>query len=83
MTIQPDRHQLLRQRWAADDEAKGKAKGKAKTLLRVLDHRGIDVDEQTRERITSCTVSATIDLWIDRALDASSTDDLFDSTRKR
>lgn len=74
MTTQTHRYQsLLRQEWT--DE--GRAEGKASSLLRILEHRGITVDEQARERITGCTDSPTIDRWIDRAFDATGIDDLF------
>ena len=49
----------------------GKAEMGAEYLLRTLAARGIPVDEQTRQRIMSCTDVATLDQWFERALNAT------------
>ena len=61
----------------AEGEAKGKAEGEAKALLRILRRRGIAVDEAARERITACRDLDQLDHWFDRAFDIDHTDDLF------
>jgi hypothetical protein len=60
----------------AEGEALGEAKGRAETLLRILRHRGIAVPDDAQERILSCSDSAILDSWIDRALDAHSITDV-------
>ncbi|MFJ4690993.1 hypothetical protein [Streptomyces sp. NPDC088766] len=55
----------------------GKAEDRASLVLRVLDKRGVDVPEGTRERITSCTDLDTLTLWFDRSLTATTAEDLF------
>ncbi|MEU1727762.1 hypothetical protein [Nonomuraea sp. NPDC005692] len=65
--------QMLR----AEGEAKGRAEGEAKALLRMLDRRGVVVPDVVRERILSCTDTAVIDTWIDRAVHATSLSDIF------
>ena len=57
-------------------EAKGEAKGKAGAILRVLGRRGIEVDDESRERIESCTDLAVLDGWLDRSFDVASASDL-------
>jgi hypothetical protein len=55
----------------AEGEAKGKAKGKAESILAVLAAREIPVSDPIRERILSCTDIDTLDVWIKRAVVAS------------
>jgi hypothetical protein len=52
--------------------------GKTASLLTVLDARGIDVPDDARARITSCSDLYQLDSWIRRAVTADSIDDLFD-----
>ncbi|PSJ27649.1 hypothetical protein B7P34_16495 [Streptosporangium nondiastaticum] len=59
---------------------KGEAKGRAAAsamVLRVLAHREILVPEAARERITSCTDLDVLERWMDRALTASTIEELF------
>lgn len=55
----------------------GSAKGQAHAILRVLARRNIAVSDEQRERITACTDGETLDRWLDLAVTASSTDELF------
>ena len=55
----------------------GRAEGHAEAILRVLERHGIDVTDADRERILTCRDLATLDLWLDRALDAKDVEDLF------
>lgn len=55
----------------------GRAQGQAASLLRVLEARGIPVDDTTRERITNCTDVAVLDTWLDKAATATSVEGLF------
>ena len=58
----------------AKGEARGKALGKAEGILAVLAARGLLVSDALRERILGCTEVATLDVWIRRAVVASSAD---------
>jgi hypothetical protein len=61
----------------AQGEAKGKAEGAAKALLRVLERRAITVSDAQREKILACTDIATLEGWLDKAVTAASSDELF------
>lgn len=61
----------------AEGKAQGKAEDRASLILRVLDKHGISVNEDTRDRITSCTDLDTLALWFDRALTATTAEALF------
>ena len=52
--------------------------GEAKAMLLVLDARGIDVPNDTRERIMRCTDLAQLETWVRRAAMVSTVDELFD-----
>ena len=62
--------ELLRQEAVA--EAKGKAKMRARSVLMVLETRGIAVSEAQREKILSCHDLDRLDRWLRRATLASS-----------
>ncbi len=55
----------------------GQTQGRAEDILRLLTLRGIDIPEAARERITDCTDLETLSTWFDRAVTATSTDELF------
>ncbi|GAA2317868.1 hypothetical protein GCM10010149_82850 [Nonomuraea roseoviolacea subsp. roseoviolacea] len=54
------------------------ARGKAKALLRILHHRGVPVEPAVRERIMSCSDTDLIEVWVVRALNVTTADELFD-----
>jgi hypothetical protein len=56
---------------------KGMEKAKAEYILRILHTRGLTVTEQQREKVTSCTDSAQLDRWFDRALTAATAAEVF------
>jgi len=58
--------------------AEGRAEGQATMLLRVLQARGLDLSDELRERILSCSDSETLNAWADRAVIAKSADEIFD-----
>ncbi|MFC7261066.1 hypothetical protein [Streptomyces lutosisoli] len=60
-----------------EGRAEGRAEGKAGAILRVLDRRGIDVSDEDRERIASCDDLDMLDLWLDRAITATSASEVF------
>ena len=55
---------------------KGEAKGEAKALLAVLDARGIEVPDAIHDRITKCTDSDQLMVWIRRAATIEKIQDL-------
>lgn len=63
-------------KYFAQGEAEGEAKGRAAMLLRVLDRRGLAVSNEQRALIEACQDAARIERWLDRALEATSTDEV-------
>ncbi|MFC9853024.1 hypothetical protein [Streptomyces prasinus] len=55
----------------------GRAAGKAEQLLHLMERRGFSLTEETRQRITTCTDAPLLDLWFDRAIDATTLDEIF------
>jgi hypothetical protein len=56
--------------------AEGRAEGRAESLLRILDRRAILMTDAHRARIIGCTDPASLDQWLDRALDATTIEDV-------
>lgn len=52
--------------------AQGVSRGRAEYILRILSVRGVQVDEEARQRILTCTDMATLDRWFDKSLNATS-----------
>ncbi|MFF9484791.1 hypothetical protein [Streptomyces sp. NPDC014676] len=67
------------QQLRAEGEARGEARGQAKAVLVLLGHRGVEVSEEDRERIIGCGDPDVLDLWLTRALTATSTAEIFAS----
>ncbi|MER6943493.1 hypothetical protein ABT294_05650 [Nonomuraea sp. NPDC000554] len=61
----------------ARGEILGEARGEAKSVLRVLEYRGISVADGDRERIMSCVDLDTLEMWLQRALSVHSAEELF------
>ena len=59
-------------------EARGEAMGKAKTILQVLDARGIAVSPSQQEEILRCEDLDRLDRWARRAALASSVDEVLE-----
>lgn len=57
---------------------KGQASGGAKSILTVLKARGVEVPDDIRVQITSCTDSDQLLVWVERAATARTVEDLFD-----
>jgi len=45
-------------------------------VLRVLKTRGVHVPDDVRERVLACTDTNRLELWLDRAVTASTTEDV-------
>jgi hypothetical protein len=46
-------------------------------ILKVLNFRGLKPTDEQREQVTASTGLAQLDLWFDRALTATSADEVF------
>ena len=57
--------------------AEGQAKGKAESVLKLLDARHLGPSQEQRQRVTSCTDPAQLDLWFDRAVTAKTAAEVF------
>jgi hypothetical protein len=55
----------------------GRAEGLAAAIVRVLERRGIEVDDASRARIASCGDGDTLDVWLDRSVVVATASDLF------
>jgi len=66
--------------WGAAAEARGKqagrAEGKAESILRILELRGVAVERAQREEILRCSDVDRLARWLDRAAMTSSIDDV-------
>jgi predicted transposase YdaD len=67
----------LRSQGREEGREEGRAEGEARFVLRVLARRGVEVPDEVRQRVMSCTDDATLESWLDRALTAESAEDLF------
>lgn len=70
-------HSEFTDRFKAEGKAEGRAEGKAEALLRLLAGRGVAVGPTARDRILACSDTATLDVWFDRAITATTVDDVF------
>ncbi|MCP4664317.1 MAG: hypothetical protein GY856_53720, partial [bacterium] len=59
-------------------EKRGRAQGKAESILTVLSASGFVVSEEVHERIRATTEPETLDRWLRRAVSASSLDEVLD-----
>jgi hypothetical protein len=55
----------------------GLAKGEAKALVKILASRGIALTDEQHELLASCADPDQLDTWLDRALAATSADEVF------
>jgi hypothetical protein len=58
-------------------QAEGEAKGKAESVLRILAAKGLSVSEEERKTILACTDHDTLNRWLEQALNAKTTAELF------
>jgi hypothetical protein len=57
-------------------EARGQARGKAENILRLMEARGLKPTEVQRKQVTGCADLAQLNLWFDRAITATTTDEV-------
>jgi hypothetical protein len=48
-------------------------------LLRIIDRRGVAISSHDRERVMGCADASQIEMWADRALTATTRDEIFES----
>lgn len=71
-------HQALgRTEGRSEGRSEGRCEGEAKVVLRILARRGIEATSQQRDWITQCTDEDTLMTWADRAMTASTADEIF------
>ncbi|GAA0631536.1 hypothetical protein GCM10009535_03850 [Streptomyces thermocarboxydovorans] len=58
--------------------AEGRAEGRAKDILVLLAHRGVEVPEESRERILGCSDLDMLSVWFTRAITAASVAEVFE-----
>ncbi|MFD0772378.1 hypothetical protein ACFQZ2_00460 [Streptomonospora algeriensis] len=61
----------------AEGRAAGQAAGEAKAIIKLLRSRGIDLTDDQRDTILTCTDIEQLDTWFDRALKADTARDVF------
>jgi hypothetical protein len=57
--------------------AKAMARGEARMLLRLLAARGIQVPDQIREQVTTCTDTTQLEAWANKAATATTLQEVF------
>jgi hypothetical protein len=57
--------------------AEGEARGKAEAVLKLLDARGLSLSQEQRQQVTSCTDTAQLDLWFERAITVTTVAEVF------
>lgn len=53
------------------------ARGEARILLRILAARGLPVTSEVRDLVTDCVDTDRLEAWADRAVTASSVEEIF------
>ncbi|MEV5889859.1 hypothetical protein [Nonomuraea fuscirosea] len=80
VTVDDLMHLPFVREWVEQGEAMGRAVGEAlgeaESILKILNKRGIPVTDEARERILACTDTTILDAWLDRALTATSIDEV-------
>ncbi|MFG2511273.1 hypothetical protein [Streptomyces sp. NPDC048584] len=66
-------------RLAGQEEGRqeGRVAGKAEQLLRLMERRGFSLTDEIRQRVITCADMPLLDLWFDRAIDATALDEIF------
>lgn len=67
----------LRAEGRSAGRSEGRSEGIAGSILRVLERRGLQVDEEAQQRIRTCSDVEVLQCWLDRAVVAETADELF------
>lgn len=65
-------------KYVAQGREEGRQEGEMSSLLKVLDARGLEVDDEARKRILACTEPAQLKRWLRRAMVVKSVQELFE-----
>lgn len=68
----------MRQAFEAEGEARGRAEGAQRMLLRAIEARGLRLDDRQRARIATCRDEARLGRWLERCMVAQSAEAIFD-----
>jgi hypothetical protein len=60
-----------------EGRAEGRAEGLAEAIFKVLDERGIAVDDASRERIESCDDAGVLSVWLRHSLVVATASEMF------
>ncbi|MBH1936147.1 Rpn family recombination-promoting nuclease/putative transposase [Streptomyces sp. AV19] len=66
------------ERTLQEGEAKGRAEGRAKSVLGVLEMRDVSVPPEVQERVMGCTDLGVLDRWFTRAFSVVGAEELFE-----
>jgi hypothetical protein len=58
------------------------SRGKADTLLKILAVRKLNIEQTQKDSILACTDMAQIDTWVEKALTATTADQVFGKPAK-
>ena len=64
-------------KYVAQGREEGRQEGELAALMEVLDARGLDVDEVSRQRLLACTDVAQLKIWLRKAVTVKSVQELF------
>ena len=56
----------------------GRQEGVTLSLLRILERRSLSLSPEERQRIERCSDLATLERWLDRAVEVNAASELFD-----
>ncbi|WEH35334.1 hypothetical protein PZB75_19395 [Streptomyces sp. AM 4-1-1] len=57
--------------------SEGRVEGQAEAVLLILDRRGLPLTDEAVHRIRTCTDPDTLHHWLERAITATTTEELF------
>ncbi|WP_157232189.1 hypothetical protein [Hyalangium minutum] len=70
--------EVLREQGHSQGLIEGEAKGLSKALLRLLDAKGLRMDDASRQLIQRCKDVPTLERWLERALGATRLSEVLD-----
>jgi predicted transposase YdaD len=68
-----------RQEGLEEGQEKGRLEGGLMALFKVLDARGLEVDDASRQRLMACTELTQLEDWLRQAVTVQSVQELFES----
>jgi hypothetical protein len=68
--------------WADQIRVEGKTQGKAESLLKVMALRNLKIEQSQKDAVLLCTDVAQLDTWLEKALTATSAEQVFGKSTK-